>query len=393
MSTDTLVQNIYEISVNIKYFDGVRDTLMALAKNQIAKYEINKDATTFNWNQHILTVVNISASDKVIMENDDTLIQVIVSENSQVISDKLFHIDKLVVVKKIDAVYVLSLGITSVVVRKLITESNFGNVSTFDTENTPFIRSFDLLSKLLGKISSKYGKDLDTHYNNSGIVSTIYPEIRFPEFLPDVELFDYLFENYPSYLLEPYFIIDDFHIIKGAYAPYNIIVSNICNLGNYNLQNARTIKNLQLESTYLGSTPITNYQKITDKLAATLIIRNTNENSIREIKPASESKRSGKIMTVESSMDIASIKSKLYLLKRLRDYKASYEVYNYNKIGIRDITFLNTYNISSNVYDHLVVGIEYTFSQSPNRYAESGAFDLNTIIKFAKVPPNLLAGK
>ena len=393
---DNLQQNIYVLDVNILFFDDVskKEEILPLGASGVVKYEVKKDSTAYNYNIHSLELTGISQTIKVMLEAKNTRLQLILTENSEVISDKVFFIEAVIVMDEIENIYNIQMILNSEISRSFLNESKYSKVSTFDqTAVDVNVTGFQLMSTILGKISSDFGNELDTHYSNSGRINRIFQSLRLPDNLTDYEMFDYIFKEFDPYLLQPYFIMDDMHIVSGA-APYNIIINNICNVGDYNLQSIKSVRGIANNPVnYIGSTPLLNYQETEDMLSSTLVIKNNNENRIHQLKPISKSTNNNQVLQITSNLGIENLKSRMYLLKRLVSSQSTFETYEYHFANIGDIVFLKTYNISSALYDHLPVAIEYLFESNTNINAQRRSLSLKTTVKYAKVPPNLLAGK
>lgn len=392
MNTAEQQQFVYDLTVSIDYFDTetkLRNNYL-LKKEEVVTYEVSKDSVNFNYNLHLITLTGISQTVQTVLNLEDSRLNIKLTENSHPLSDTKFRIQHLHVIDDVDGLKNIQLLLVSEETYKLLHSSKYGKVSTLRTNAVDAnITSFELLSQILQEMKSDYGTQLDTYYYDAGAIKNIHPSIRIPENLNDLALFDFIFKEFPPYLLNPYLIFDDFHFGEKV-APYNMIVNNICNLtGSYKLQNVNNIVRYNIGTrNFLGSKPLIDYSDVYNKLGATLMIKNSLQNRIVELKPATESKRSGEIIQLESNLDIATFKNKLYLQKRLADYEATIESYSFDNLNIKDITFMNVYNVTSPAnYDHLPVCLKYRFDLGTDN-----TYSIKTFVDFVRVPTNLLAG-
>lgn len=388
--TDEQRQFEYDLTVSVQYYDTDtrKNEMTNLKENTVVKYEVNKDSVNYNYNLHLLTITNITQLMYTILNLESSRIIIQLSENGTEIFKNTFVIENVSVVDEIESVRNIQLLLTTEEVRKFRKSNKYSKQSLMDTNSADtLIISYELLSKTLQAISSDYGSDLDAHYVDAGAIKQLYESIRIPENLNDFEAFDFIFKEFPPYLLTPYFIFDDFHFGESS-TLYNIIVNNICNLaGSYQMKNVKNIIRYNTGTKhYHGNVPLVDYTEIYDELKATLVIKNNNQNKIYELQPAANDYKSDNVKQIETNLDIDVYKSRMYMKKRLADYEATLERYSFDDLNIKDISFMNVYNITSNDYDHLPVAIEYIFTLN-----QRNTFDLETYINFVKVPANILA--
>lgn len=392
MNTAEQQQFVYDLIVSIDYFDTETKLrgIYTLKKEEVVTYEVSKDSVNYNYNLHLITLTSISQTVQTVLNLEDTRLNIEIKENGTPLFNTKFRIQHLHVIDDIDGLKNIQLLLVSEETYKLLHSNKYGKVSTLRTNAVDAnITSFELLSQILQEMKSDYGTQLDTYYYDAGAIRNIHQSIRIPENLNDLDIFDFIFKEFPPYLLNPYIIFDDFHFGENT-APYNMIVNNICNLtGSYNLQNVNNIVRYNIGTkNYIGSKPLIDYADIYNKLGATLMIKNSLQNRIVELKPSAESKRSGEILQLESNLDIATFKNKLYLQKRLADYEATIESYTFEHLNIKDITFMNVYNVTSPaIYDHLPICLKYRFD-----LGKDNTYSIKTFVDFVRVPTNLLAG-
>jgi len=391
-TTDTKRQATYKISAQINFINVLTNLPDNIVINdeQFPHYEISKDSVNNNFNSHLVTFTSISQFTKSLMELDSSMLTIKILENEILLSDKRFKILKVDIIEDIQNMYSLKLTLVSELTFEFLNSSRFAKESNLGTSQVSTYQiAYETLRHILQQMSSSNGSSLNVHFNDAGTIQTLKESIKVPGTLNDIELFSFLFKNYPPYLLNPYFIFDDLYTKSVSETPYNIIISNIINTnGNYNLKNIKTIKNYNLKNIYyFGGTPLMDFAEFKECLESVIVLHNENENKIFELTPEVLNNKS-KNKTVNTNMSVETFKKKLYLLNELSEHEASLERYSYQDINLGDIDFLNVYNIQDEFYNHLPVCIEYNFTRDTH-----SNFSLETFVEYIKLPSNLLVGK
>jgi len=372
-------QKKYNLKIQIEYLDVITKKIeyLDIKAQHIAKYAVTKDSINFNYNLHLLSLNSINNSVLRILKFKDTRIIIDLQEDDISISKKRFIVIETEKSAADDNMMNLDLLITTEMTYDFINFNRFANIS----KDADFITSFDLMQKIFKEINKMFGSDISIHYNDSGTVGQLYPSMRLQDDLKDTDIFDFIFKEFPPYLLNPYFLYDDLHF--GSKTPYNIFVFNLSNLGgSYQLKDIAKIPNYDRASNFVGKTDLVDHVRIDYKLKSTLILWNKNDNKKGVLTPSDKRVLKPEVITIDTTLDVSNFKKRLYMLKKLSDYKSTTEKYIYNRINIEDISFGNIYNITTKgIYDHLPLTIEYTFIRN-----KSESFDLDVGVEFAKVP-------
>lgn len=376
-------QKSYNIEIDMEYFNPISKKLetVKIDHQSIAKYEVRKDAINYNYNLHLLKLNSIINQIYDLLMLKKTRLTINIIENSKVISKTRFIVLEADKFNSEDNMSNIDLLLMSEMTYDFVHYNRFSNI----TKDEDYITSYQLMSNIFKEINKKFGSDIQTHYNDSGIVSQLHESLRLQGNLKDIEVFDYIFKEFPPYLLNPYFILDDFHL--KAESPYNIFIFNLSNVGgNYQLKDTAKIENYDRSVTFIDSKPMIDNVTVDYMLRSTLVLINKHNNSKGILEPADPEFKSPEVITHETSLDVKNFKNKLYLSKKLSDYKATYEKYIFNRINIDDIAFGNLYNITARgIHDHLPLSIEYTFLKN-----KSDLFNLTVAAEFSRVPTDMV---
>lgn len=387
------LQPIYKLVVSFEYYDITlkRRNILKIDTYSVVVYEISKDSVNFNYNLHLLTLTNITLSMFNNFHLEDVRIIVNIMEDVESISNTSFRINKVHKIDEFEGKHNVQLVMVSEFVYDMINSNKYSKVSTFNTSTIQtYITSYQLISNIFSKISSDNGSKVETNLSNAGEVKNLYDSIRIPENLDDVSMFNWILEEYPPFLLKPYFIIDDFHIVDNNLANVNLFLLNICDInGSYQVEKYKDKNGVQLGMRqHMNSKPLMDYKKVFEELQATLMIKNENENKIYEIKPFVSGERSNKIIQIKSTLGIDAFKSKMYMRKKLAKSEASIETYFYDGLGLRDITFGKVYDVIEPMnFNHLPISLFYAFKKR-----QDNTFGLETTIDYIQMPGSLLTG-
>ncbi len=375
-------QNAYDIEIDMEFFDPSSKKLetVRIDHQSISKYEVRKDAMNYNYNLHLLKLNSIINQVYDLMKLKKTRLIVNIIENSKTISKTRFIVLESEKFNTVDNMSNIDLLLMSEMTYDFVHYNRFSSV----TKDDSYITSYQLMSNIFKEINKKFGSDISTHYNDAGIVSQLHESLRLQDNLKDIEVFDYIFKEFPPYLLNPYFIFDDFHL--KAKSPYNIFIFNLANMGgNYQLKDTKKIQNYERGVNFIDSKPLIDHTRVDYMLRSTLVLINKHNNTKGILEPADPEFKSPEVITHETSLDVKNFKNKLYLSKKLSDYKSTYEKYMFHRLNIDDIEFGNLYNITTRgVHDHLPLNIEYTFLKN-----KSDLFDLTIAAEFSKVPTDI----
>jgi len=383
---DNSTQSNYYIKPTIDYYDNElnRRNTFRIETYNILLYEISKDSINYNHNIHLLTLTNMDIRMYTLLQLQDTRLFLEVFENNDLRSSIKFKITNVHLINEEDGLYNIQLLMISEYVFDMLNSNKYSKVST--ELNT--LTSFELVSKIIQQMVSDYGTKMDANYTNAGELKNILSTIRIPSNLNNFEIFNYIFNIYPPYLLSPYLLFDDFNIRKNIQNDFSVILLNICDInGSYPLKN---IKNITGVSTgyieHVDSKPLLNYTEVIEELRATLIIKNENENKVFELKPERLANRSDKIKHITSPLTVESFKQKMVMRKLLTDHESSIETYIYDDINLSDIIFGEVYNLNNSlIYDHLPVSFFYKFIKK-----QDNSFKLETKIEYLRLPESLL---
>jgi len=385
---DNSIQSDYYIKPSIDYYDNElkrRDTFRIDTYN-ILIYEVSKDSMHYNHNLHLLTLTNMDIRMYTLLQLPDTRLFLDVLENSDIKSSTRFKITNVHLINEEDGLYNIQLSMISDYVFDMLNSNKYASISISDVNVQ--LTSFELISKIIQQMVSDHGTKVDANYTNAGELKNLLSYVRIPDNLNDFEIFNYLFDTYPPYLLAPYLIFDDFNIRQNSKSDFSIILLNICDInGSYPLKNIKSIPGTVTGYVeHLDSKPLLNYNEVFEELQATLIIKNENENKVFELKPAQTSRHSNKIKHINSSLTIESFKQKMIMRKILAEYEASIETYIYDDINLSDIIFGEVYNINNSlIYNYLPVSFFYKFIKK-----QDNSFKLETKIEFLRLPGSLI---
>jgi hypothetical protein len=388
----------YLITGQIHYTSspGVVEVL-DLPDRSIMIYEISKDAIENNYNIHLLTLTAISHGVLELLKSDDTRILITVSEDGKTVSNKKFLVSSKEGINSwsvpdAEGIVNVQLPLISEEMYIFSHSNKYSSVSTLDSSvvSNP-VTSHYLLSQMLQTISSDYGSTFDVNYNSAGEIKNLFESIRIPENLKNFQAFEYVLNEYPPYLLEPYLIFDDFNISEASNTDYTLHLFNLCDIaGNYPLKNIVNISGMNPNIGYVefvGSTPFMDYLQVDAELKSTLMIKNENENKIYELKPLIPGQRSNEILQLTSTLGIDAFINKMYIKKRLAETKADIKVYKYDSLGLKDVVFGRVYNIDNlKDYNYFPVSIYYKFIRK-----NDDGFTMENTVEFLKIPGNLIS--
>lgn len=377
---------ILNVSFTFKNIDNTENFIFN--KKQIIRYEVLKDSMLRNHNIHLMTIASVPLNIFQYLKQKETIINITLSDTEKVLHTNTYRIFKNNIVEEMNDVSTIQLWMISLKVESFLESSKYG-LSLDTNSHSLYLTSHQLLLKILQNMSSNEGSDFDYLLTSSGEIKNIYKDIRIPEQLNDLEIFEYIFNNYPPYYISPYFLFDDFYFSNIISKKYNMILTSLIDInGSYIPSNIINIEGLGLNGyKFVTSKPIFNYLDVYQEVQATLMIKNSNENRLFELKPESLGNRSNQVIQLESPLSIENFKKKLYIKKKLADSEATIETYKLGSIKLGSVTFNHVYNIkTSSMYDHIPLSIHYTFILSGENY-----YDLETEVEFARVPVNILA--
>lgn len=390
----------YSIKVKIEILDKKNNVpvMKTLLLKQLEKYDISKDSTKYKYNIHMLDLVSISEIEFLALKDNNNWIHIELRERSgKIYSKKRFKMLAIHILKEHSQVYNIQVIMMSELPYVFAHSHEYAKISTLNTQNVfTGITAHQLLSTILQTIQtdSSTDKKIAAHWNDLGKVPQYYPSIRLLDTYSDINLFDYLFENFPPYLFEPYFIFDDLHIPKiikkGIETPYNIIVNNLYDITSfYDKVSMKSLTRITPQSkTFISSVPLIDKDTFYKTICSTIILTNGAVNKVHKIEPMlqSDSDASGNIVkNINSTLDPDVFVRRIQAKKILVDKNASIESYKYTDIDISDISFLSSYNITDNkVYDHVPLTIEYSFLKNPY-----SSFWVTVHVQYAKVPDKI----
>lgn len=375
-------QNSYRIDI----IALTGNSSISFTSNQIIKYEVLKDSRLRNFNIHMLTLARINVSLYNVLETSDVRIALKLSLNSKVIKTQKFKIESINTIDEIDNVFNIQLIMISDYIYSLKKSSKYANLTASD-DSTELSTAYQFLTKIISNMSIDGGTKISSNYNNAGEIKFLYEHLTVPKSLNDIELFDYLIEQYPPYYIKPYFIIDDFYFDERESVEIKIILNNIIDTnGNYKLVNVKKLASWQTSKLkFLYSEKLFDFTEFKKLIRATIFLRNTNSKKIFRLQP--ENNKSNETINEESNLDIKHYKKKMYFKKLLSKYESSIDSYTFYNADINDYSFTNVYNMSNiKKFDMLPISIYYKFeknSGSDNLY-------MTTNVDFVRSPSNLL---
>jgi len=394
MNFEYLDQYDYGIEISINVLDTSTGlyTKIPINRRNVIKYEVAKDASEFNYNIHLLLIASASKQLFDFLKISSSTISILITENGKYISDKIFKIQDISILGQVEMEYNLNIILISELTHKLLNSYKYARLS-LDANNLASIsnkKAYELLLYITSNINSELLNNISTFFTDSGISNYVYPIIDLPSDINDLYIFDFMIENYPPYYTKPYIIFDDLLIDDNPnISDYNLLFLNINNISaDYQSKNVKYIKRYKYQYNILSEKELFNFEDFHDHLNSKLVLKNTTTNRIFTIVP-NKMYNKDQIKFIDTMVSPDIYKKQLSYQKNLMLYNSKISTYVFYKTNLNDFQFLNIYNLDEvGEYNHMPISIKYRFIQKDN----SNNYDLNTFVKFIKIPPSLVKG-
>ncbi len=377
---------IYDFKISLVFVKKDNSEEVIEIKNCVVnEYNVSKDAINRNMNIHNLKISMIDQVQYSIFVQKTALLKIETREDGILVHANNYVIIDVNTTSEIDLVYSINLILLSKGAHELL---NSYNTSTKLLKSNNGLTStavaIDILNKMTQLTGDRFGNDFQAFQNESCRNNYVYPNIRIPNSVNDLDCFTTIIKEYKPYLLSPYIIFDDFSINNAVkrYKKYNLIITNLCLIKSLPTEDLTEIIKYG-NWNFIGSQAMIDKTDFEETLKSTMIIENKTEDKTMELSPIMTN--SSNITYHEINEDLIYFKRNLEMKKKLVDSGANYATFNLGACRISDISFYNTYNLESlsNDYNNIPVAIDFAFTR------EQGGLTLNTQVTFGQILTNL----